>query len=139
MVGPSASGSLNGTPSSIISVPASSSASTKSSVVSIDGSPAVMYATMPISPAARRVAKHFSIRFGRVAEMLIIYRESLEQARVSVHVLVAAAGKIEYDQVIFMQRRKAFYQACKSMRGFQRRDNSFAAAKQSRGIQRRIV
>src|ERR1700686_4902546 len=103
MVGPSASGSLNGTPSSMTSVPASSSASTNSSVASSEGSPAVMYATIPISPTARSVAKHFSIRLGCAAEMLIIYyRESLEQARVCVHVLVAAPGQIENDQVVFM-------------------------------------
>ena len=48
--GPSATGSLNGTPSSITSAPASAAASTIFSLASSDGSPAVMYATRPSSP-----------------------------------------------------------------------------------------
>src|SRR5690242_7976291 len=54
MVGPSARGSLKGTPSSITSAPASASAITNFSVASSEGSPAVMYATIPSSPASRK-------------------------------------------------------------------------------------
>src|SRR6266478_2838239 len=62
MVGPSASGSLKGTPSSITSAPASASASTNFSVASSDGSPAVMYATMPSTPELRSSANRLEIR-----------------------------------------------------------------------------
>jgi len=48
--GPSASGSLNGTPSSITSAPASARASNELSEAANEGSPAVMYGTTPISP-----------------------------------------------------------------------------------------
>src|SRR6267378_1249768 len=50
IVGPSASGSLKGTPSSMTSAPASASARTYFNEASREGSPATMYATMPSSP-----------------------------------------------------------------------------------------
>src|SRR5680860_313437 len=53
MVGPSASGSLKGTPSSITSAPASASASSTSSPSAGDGKPAVVYRTSAALPSVR--------------------------------------------------------------------------------------
>ena len=51
---PSASGSLNGTPSSSTSTPISSNASARSCVASRSGSPAPMYTTNPFCPSCLR-------------------------------------------------------------------------------------
>ena len=57
IVGPSAVGSEKGTPSSITSAPASTIASTRASVVSRSGSPAVRKGTSAFSPFARSFSK----------------------------------------------------------------------------------
>lgn len=62
MVGPSASGSLKGMPSSMTSAPDSARARTNFSVASREGSPAVMKATTPISPEARSSWKRREMR-----------------------------------------------------------------------------
>jgi hypothetical protein len=61
MVGPSAIGSENGTPSSMRSHPARSSSSTTFSVVARSGSPAVTKVTSAFSPRACNSANFFSI------------------------------------------------------------------------------
>src|SRR5580693_5434886 len=128
MVGPSASGSLNGTPSSMTSAPASASARTNFSVASNDGSPAVMYATMPSSPDSRSSAKRLELRVELEAATVIIFRqERLEQPRVSVHVLVAAAGQVEDEQAVLAHSGDALDEAGDGVCRFQRRDDAFGA------------
>src|SRR5688572_20600199 len=57
MVGPSATGSLKGTPSSMMSAPASARASSSAAVSSSEGNPAVMYGISARRPAARHASK----------------------------------------------------------------------------------
>src|SRR6266403_2455128 len=124
IVGPSASGSLNGTPSSITSAPASARARTNLCVASSDGSPAVMYATMPSSPAVRSSEKRFEIRV-EFWDALVIDVGRLKQPLIRVHVLVAAAGEVDDDQVAGLELRQPFDEARDGVRGFERRDNTF--------------
>src|SRR6266404_315695 len=138
MVGPSASGSLNGTPSSITSAPASARARTNLCVASSDGSPAVMYATMPSSPAARSSAKRFEIRV-EFWDALVIAVGRLKQPLIRVHVLVAAAGEVEDDQVAGLELRQAFDEARDGVRGFERGDNTFGERKKLCRIERRLI
>src|SRR6266403_2257446 len=72
IVGPSASGSLKGTPSSMTSAPASAIAKTNFSVAANEGSPAVIYATIPISPESRSSAKRRVMRVVRCTSALIL-------------------------------------------------------------------
>src|SRR5260370_17663009 len=67
-----------GTPSSITSAPASASARTYFSVASSDGSPAVIYATMPSSPETRSSAKRLEMRVELDGPTGIGFRESLK-------------------------------------------------------------
>src|SRR5258708_36556952 len=99
MVGPSARGSLKGMPSSMTSAPASASARTNFRVASKEGSPAVIYATMPSSPEARSSAKRLEIRVKLGEAAAIACGKRLEKTGISVHVLVAAAGGVENDEV----------------------------------------
>jgi hypothetical protein len=55
--------------------------------------------------------------------------QRLEQAGVSVHVLVAAAGNVENDQVVLGHLRGAVDQPGERVCGFERRDNAFGARK----------
>src|SRR5271154_286806 len=144
MVGPSANGSLNGTPSSITSAPASANAKTYCSVASSEGSPAVMYATMPSSPLSRSCAKRREMRVELAGVFVMQFvscdmRQRLEQALIGVHVLVAAAGDVQDYQVVFAHFRNARLQSRKRMRRLQRRNNAFGARQQTSRLQRRIV
>src|SRR5271170_3407315 len=107
MVGPSATGSLNGTPSSITSAPASAAASTIFPVASSDGSPAVIYATSPSSPASASSRKRrpmrpsdFPASAGTPEVGLGIAASDI--SRESFHIFVAAAGNIQYDDLILL-------------------------------------
>ena len=62
MAGPSASGSENGTPSSRISTPPLTNAWSAGTVVSIDGSPAVMKETSAVLPSRLYVSSRRPIR-----------------------------------------------------------------------------
>src|SRR5580692_756104 len=115
-------------PSSITSAPASAKARTNLCVASSDGSPAVMKATMPSSPAARSSAKRFEMRVEFWAA-LVIGVGRLRQPLIGVHVLVPAAGEVEDDQVAGLELRQALNEAGKSMRGFERGNNAFGARK----------
>src|SRR5271170_1364385 len=131
IVGPSATGSLNGTPSSITSAPASAAASTIFSDASSDGSPAVMYATRPSSPASESARKRRPIRPSALAPGVCVAAVDLGMAasgiaRESFHVFIAAAGKIQYDDFVLLHFRSPPRQFRNGVRGFQRRNNSFA-------------
>src|SRR6266481_837995 len=113
MVGPSATGSLNGTPSSIISAPASAAARTIFSLASSEGSPAVMKATIPSSPDSESSRKRRGIlvsgRFaGRPGECACADFEMAgsDMAGEGFHVLVAPAGEVEDHNFIFLQFRR---------------------------------
>src|SRR6267378_7609490 len=138
IVGPSASGSLNGTPSSITSAPASARARTNLCVASSDGSPAVMYATMPSSPAVRSSAKRFEIRV-EFWDALVIDVGRLKQPLIRVHVLVAAAGDVDDDQVAGLELRQPFDEARDGVGGFERGDNTFGERKKLCRIERRMI
>ena len=62
IVGPSASGSENGTPSSRISTPPLTNAWSEGTVISIDGSPAVMKETRAVLPSRLYVSRRRPIR-----------------------------------------------------------------------------
>src|SRR3712207_1236298 len=62
MIGPSAIGSENGTPTSITSAPASSRPRSSSRLEAGSGNPAVMYVTRARRPPARSLAKRSAIR-----------------------------------------------------------------------------
>src|SRR5690349_22620314 len=66
MIGPSASGSENGTPISMTSAPAPSSPVSNSIVACGDGWPAVMYGTSARRPDARNCAKRSETRSDEV-------------------------------------------------------------------------
>src|SRR5580704_9156013 len=107
------------------SAPASASASTNFNVASREGSPAVMYATMPSSPDARSSANRLEMRVElELATVIGVWKERLEQAGVSVHVLVATAGEVEDDEAVFTHFGDALDQAGDGVGGFQRGDNA---------------
>lgn len=88
MVGPSAIGSENGTPSSITSAPARTSACITGTVASNDGSPAVMKGISALRPLARSSAKQESIR----------RMKSLEQGRKAGRHLTSGGKEIPHQR-----------------------------------------
>src|SRR5579863_4831223 len=96
----------------MISAPPSSRARTNWCVASSDGSPAVMYATIPTSPAERSCAKRLEIRVALMDEGGIRCPLRLKQALIGVHVLVAAAGEIEDDEVGGFELWDSLNEAC---------------------------
>src|SRR5258708_10476235 len=53
-------------------------------------------------------------------EAVNVCGERLEQTGISVHVLVAAAGEVEDDEVVVAHAREPFDQPCDGVRGFER-------------------
>src|SRR5216683_5587800 len=95
---------------------------------------------MPSSPDARNLPKRFEMRVELEAtRVIMVWKERLEQARVSVHVLVAAAGEIEDDEVIFPQLGQPFDQAGDGVGGFERGNDAFGAREQARGIESGLI
>src|SRR5271168_3336761 len=123
-------------PSSMTSVPASARARTNFSVAASEGSPAVMYATIPSSPDSRSAANRLEIRVELEVAKGIVFQQRLEQAGIRVHVFVATARKVEDDQVVGGHFGNAFDQTCNGVRGFERRDDAFDARKKARCIER---
>ncbi len=121
MVGPSASGSEKGIPSSRASAPPSISASIIFSDCSGPGSPRVTKGTKAPSgdfsvgqTASHSVPSDFPSRFQDV-----MYGEN---------VFVAAAGEINHQQLLFFRVLAHHLQRVgQSVRGLQRRDNPFVA------------
>src|SRR3546814_13517412 len=111
MVGPSAIGSENGTPSSITSAPASTSACITGTSASSDGSPAVTNGISALRSAALSWANLVSMRL--IALLLPLQGEGAKLPGRAysklhllahgdgVHVLVAAAGQVaQHDRVL---------------------------------------
>jgi hypothetical protein len=72
IVGPSAIGSENGTPSSSTSAPAPAIVSTRRSVVCRSGNPAVRKSTKLLRPSRAASAKCSSMRFSRMEPLLLL-------------------------------------------------------------------
>src|SRR6266851_1961251 len=95
---------------------------------------------MPSSPDARNLPKRFEMRVELEAtRVIMVWKERLEQAGVSVHVLVAAAREIEDDEVVFLELRETLHQAGDGVGGFECGDDAFGARKKARGIQSRLI
>src|SRR5580704_16717918 len=136
ITGPSATGSLNGTPSSITSAPASAAASTIFSVAASDGSPAVMYATRPISPASESARNRCAMRpvgFGAVTAVCDDAKFS-DIARENIHILIATSGKIQDYEFVFFHAWRAANQFRQGVRRFQRGNYSFLARERACGF-----
>src|SRR4051794_18782459 len=103
-------GSENGTPSSITSAPAFSSARTSCSVHSRSGSPAVIYGMNPFRPSDLSSANRLSIRV-------------THQPHDFCHVFISAAGEIYNNDLALLQLH--FLGVRYSMRAFQCRNDSF--------------
>src|SRR5678815_1636406 len=96
MTGPSAIGSLNGTPSSI-KVACGASVTRSCSVVARLGSPAVMYGTKPFFPSRFRVVKASAMR------PTLLRLQSFAHG---IYVFISASGKIhDYDLVATQRAR----------------------------------
>src|SRR6185437_7021468 len=97
MTGPSAIGSENGSPSSITSAPACSSAWISSTVRSSSGYPAVMYGTSARLPATRSAAKRRAISSDEVvtdADAIALWILGLDDGAKE-HALGAAVCEID--------------------------------------------
>src|SRR5690348_13155904 len=99
ITGPSAIGSEKGTPSSIASAPAATSAFISGTVVAGDGSPAVTYGINAVRPAERSRANVASIRFTPPSSpRRVTLRTAVELETHAIgdgsHVLVAAAREV---------------------------------------------
>src|SRR5579863_8367316 len=114
-------------PSSMTSAPTSARARTNFSVASREGSPAVMYATMPSSPDSRSAAKRLEIRVELEVARGIVFQQRLEQAGIGVHVFVAAARDVEDYEVVSGHFGSALDEAGNGVRGFERRDDALDA------------
>src|ERR1700680_2805562 len=96
MTGPSATGSLKGTPTSIMSAPASANSRSNSSVTDKSGSPAVMKGMKP--------PRLFDFSFAKTSETRLIERNELQfsmLARLQIghqlHVFIATPPQIAYE------------------------------------------
>ena len=109
-------------------------------MASSDGSPAVMYATMPSSPAARSSAKRCEMRCRRVAgAMVISLSAKLRAGAYKCPCPYRRGRKDSGSPDRRFELRSAFHQAGKRVSGFERGDNSFGAREQSRGFQRGFI
>src|SRR6266481_6439575 len=91
---------------------------------------------MPSSPEARSSAKRLEIRVKLGKAAAIACGKRLEQTGISAHVLVAAAGEVEDDEVVLAHAREPFDQTCDGVRGFERGNNAFGASEQTGSIKR---
>src|SRR5882724_5987301 len=86
ITGPSATGSLNGTPSSITSAPASIAARITARLVARSGSPQVTYATNP--------GRELNLTMDFSERRRLIERKVFAQ---NAHILIAATGDIHHQ------------------------------------------
>src|SRR6266481_6131557 len=91
---------------------------------------------MPSSPEARSSAKRLEIRVKLGEAAAIACGKRLEQTGISVHVLVAAAGEVEDDEVVVAHAREAFDEPGDGVRRFESGNNAFGASEQT-GISKR--
>src|SRR5260370_29428424 len=91
---------------------------------------------MPSSPEARSSAKRLEIRVKLGEAAAIGCGKRLEQTGISVHVLIAAAGEVEDDEVVLAHAREALDQTSDGVRRFERGNNAFGESEQTRGVER---
>src|SRR5215813_5747532 len=151
ITGPSAIGSEKGTPSSIKSAPASTSACSRGTVTVGEGSPAVTYGISAVPPELRRRAKQASMRFMRqyacnrrlrpTRRIALRTAEEMEPGAISDrrHVLVAAPGEIHEQDSVACQRRRETRRVRKRVARFERRNDAFEQAAVAEGCQRLVV
>src|ERR1051326_207974 len=114
--GPSAIGSLKGMPSSIMSAPARSRASSSGTVSAGSGSPNVRNGTNPASPRSRKGDKHPASRRppqgpkppGAPPPRRVrpSSQRPSDEARHGLHVLVATPGKADDENLLLVHRRR---------------------------------
>src|SRR5690606_29194526 len=131
MTGPSAIGSENGTPSSITSAPAATSACMTGTVASSEGSPAVMNGTSALRPVARSFAKRFSIRPMSDLDPFA--------GGDGVHVLVAPPGQVAQHQRVRRQLPGQLDRLGNGMARLQCRQDPFGTDQPVEGLQRLVV
>jgi hypothetical protein len=89
---------------------------------------------MPSSPAARSSAKRLEMRVELGAEA-IIGLARLKQAFIGVHVLIAAAGEIDDDEIGRLELGEALDEAGQRVRGLEGRDDAFGAREEFCGFE----
>src|SRR5690606_511301 len=124
MVGPSAIGSENGTPSSMMSAPAATHRCRTSRVTARVGNPTVMYGISALRPAARSRSKVATMRgfIGTASEL------DAGPLGHGVHVLVSPAGQIDQDELVGRHLRRDAHGPGDRVRRLQRRDDALDAA-----------
>src|SRR5689334_11337342 len=121
MTGPSAIGSLNGTPSSINVAPACDSAMSSRSVVARSGSPAVMNGMRPFFPCCFKAAKTSAMR----PKLL-----RLQNFAHGIYVLVTTSGKVHDYHLIALHLARRFQRVRNCVCGLERRNDSLKPRQQ---------
>src|SRR5690606_35867885 len=124
IVGPSAIGSENGTPSSMMSAPAATHWRRTSSVTARVGNPTVMEGISALRPAARSRSKVATMRgfIGTTSEL------DAGTPGHGVHVLVSPARKIDQDELVGRHPGSDAGGPGDRVGGLQRRDDALDAA-----------
>src|SRR6266436_671698 len=160
MAGPSAMGSENGMPSSMMSAPMCGSFSKIANEVSASGSPAVMKGMNPARSAARSSSKRRVMRFvtipptrtasafaaavgpphvGGGGNFLVRHRRRsqffAQGGGDGEDVLVAAPRQADDDQLVLRHFRRHTRDMGDGMRRFERRNDAFQAARQLKRIE----
>src|ERR1041385_7869471 len=130
MTGPSAIGSLNGTPSSISVAPVRDNSISSCSVVARSGSPAVMYGMRPFFPCCLRFVKTSAMRPKRLR---------LQSFAHGIYVLVSTSGKVHDDHLITSQRARDFQRVPHRMCRLERGNDPFKPRQQLKRLQRFVV
>src|SRR5690606_37947849 len=154
ITGPSAIGSENGTPSSMQSAPAATSACITGTVASSEGSPAVMKGIRALRPSARRRAKAESMRLiagapgsaragargtGKTCRRRPASEFDAFARGDGVHVLVPTTGQVAQHQLVLRQLARQLDRLGHRMAGFQRRQDAFGPGQAMEGFQCLLV
>src|SRR5688572_23076543 len=132
MTGPSAIGSENGTPSSITSQPALARACSSGTASFGSGSPAVTKGIRAFLPCSFSLAKVAAMRDMALEPDPRLLRDGM-------HVLVAAAGKIDQQDLVLPHARSDLGGVGQRVRRFERRHDALQPAQVVEGLQRLLV
>src|SRR5579872_7499230 len=132
LAGPSAIGSENGTPSSMISAPRNANSRTSAAVASRFGSPATTNGTNAASLCARNSRKVAAIR--RFIALISNFRSQRADDRM--HILVAASRQIDDHHLVLAHRRRKLHRMSNRMRTLQRRNDSLHLGQQLERVER---
>src|ERR1051326_4875189 len=130
MTGPSAIGSLNGTPSSISVAPAFDNAISSCSVVARSGSPAVINGMRPFFPCCFKLAKTSAMR----PKLL-----RLQNFAYGIYVLVSASGKVHDYYLIALHLARDFHRVRHGVRRLECGNDSFEPRQKLKRLQRFAV